>query len=293
MHQAYRSASPRVTLAAVLLLLAAPARAEHHVRVHWGGDLGVGYDDNVGNARDDPDARDSGVVSGGTHVDYVRALSLHTALVLRGTLQGEAYGAEQGLSSLRLGAMTRLSHRPGGGFHTPTLAAWLSAAGLEFDSAMRDGIEYRAGLHLIQPLTTAMAARVGVAALERRADSAVFDASHWSAGLNLDWNVLSRLTLYLGYQLQDGDLVSSGAVPPKSTHDLAGCGAADACDSDDALDGLSAYRIEGTTHVATLGANVPLSGRLALDAQLRRADASAGGNAYERWQGTVGALMRF
>lgn len=281
-------------LAAALLLLcpAAPAIAEHHVRVHAGGDLGVGYDDNVGNAQDGDEARDSTVLGGGAHLDYTRALTLQTALLLRGLLQGEAFEAESGLSHLRLGAMARLSHRTGGGFYAPTLAGWLSAAALEFDSAMRDGVEYRAGFHVIEPLTTAVSARATVAAAERSADNAVFDTSQWSAALNLDWSVASRLTLYAGYQFQDGDLVSTGNVPPKSTHNLAGCGSADVCDADDALENLSVYRLEGTTHVVTLGGNVPLSARLALDAQLRRADASAGENGYERWQGVVSVLMR-
>jgi hypothetical protein len=291
MRNPYVSAS----LAAAVLLLGAttPAAAEHHMRVQAGGDLGFAYDDNVGNAQADEDARDSAVLTGGAHVDLARALSLHTALLLRGTLQGEAYEAESALSHLRLGAMARLSHRPGGGFYTPTLAAWLSAGALEFDSALRDGFEYRAGLHVIEPLTTALVARVSVAAAERRADNAVFDTSQWSAGLNVDWSVLARLTAYFGYQFQDGDIVSTGSLPPKSTHTAEGCGTASACDPDDALEGLFAYRVEGSTHVVTVGANVPLSARLALDAQLRRADASAGENAYERLQGAVSLLLRF
>lgn len=289
-----RNRFDRARLAALVLLLmpVAVTHAEHHVRLGSGAEFGVGYDDNVGNAQDGDEARDSTVLGGGAHLDYTRTLTRHTALLLRGLLQGEAFESESGLSHLRLGAMARLSHRAGGGFYAPTLAGWLSAGALEFDSAMRDGFELRGGFHLIEPLTTAVSARASVAAAERRGDHAVFDTSQWSAGLNLDWSVASRLTLYLGYQFQDGDLVSSGRVPPKSTHDLAGCGTAAVCDADDALDGLSAYRVEGTTQVVTLGANVPLSGRLALDAQVRHADASAGENGYERLQGALSLLLR-
>ena len=282
----------RLAAATLLLGVAAPAFAEHHVRVHAGGDLGVAYDDNVGNAAEDAEPRDSTVVNGGAHIDYTRALTLHTALLLRGALQGEAYEAESNLSNLRLAATARLSHRFGGGFYAPTLAGWLSAGALEFDSAMRDGFEYRAGLHVIEPLTTAIAARASVAVAERQADSAVFDTSQWSAALNLDWSVLERLTVYVGYQFQDGDLVSPGSLPPKSSPIAGGCGSAVACDPADALDGLFAYRLDGSTHVATLGFNVPLSARFALDAQMRRADASAGENGYERWQALVSILMR-
>jgi len=281
-------------IGAALLLLATPAGAEHHVKVHWSGDLGVGYDDNVGNAAEDNDLRDSSVVSGGVNLDYVRALSLYTALLLRGGLQGEGYEAEGGLSNGRLVAMARLSHRPGGGFYMPTFAGWVSAGALEFDSAMRDGFEFRGGLFMTEPLTTAISARLSVAASQRQSDSTVFDLSAWSAGLNLDWAVTPGFTLYTGYQFQDGDVVSTGTVPPKAMHIAGGCGSASACDPDDALDNQFAYRVDASTHIGTLGLNVPLSQRMALDAQARRVDSSTdGGTSYERWQGGVSLLLRW
>lgn len=293
MRNSHRSEGLLAAIGAALLLSAGPADAEHHVRLHWSADLGLGYDDNVGNAAADSDARDSSVISGGVNLDYVRALSLNTALLLRGGLQGEGYEAEGALSNARLLAMARLSHRPTGGFYMPTFAGWVSAGALEFDSAMRDGFEFRGGLFVTEPLTTTIAARISVAASERRSDSAVFDLSAWSAGLNLDWAVAPRFTLYGGYQFQDGDVVSTGLLPPKSSHLGGGCGSATACDPDDALDGQFAYRVDARTHIGTLGLNVPLSGRLAVDAQARRIGSTAdGGTRYDRWQGVVSVLLR-
>jgi len=293
MRNAYRSEGRRAAIGVALLLLAVPAGAEHHVKLHWGGDVGVGYDDNVGNASENFDTRDSSVVSLGANLDYVRALSLNTALVLRGGLQGEGYEAEDGLSNGRLLAVVRLSHRPSGGFYMPTFAGWVSAAALEFDSAARDGFEFRGGLSMTEPLTTALSTRLSVAASQRQSDSDVFDLSTWSAGLNLDWALTPNFTLYTGYQFQDGDVVSSGTVLPKSSHIAGGCGVASACDPDDALDGQFAYQLDASTHVGTVGLNVPLSQRLALDAQARRVDSSTGGGtSYERWQGMVSVLMR-
>lgn len=295
MRNAYRNKGLRAVIGgAVLLLLATSARAEHHVSVRWNGDLGVGYDDNVGNASEDGDFRDSAVLAGGVNLDYTRALSLNTGLLLRGALQGEAVEAEDGLSHGRLLGMARLSHRPRGGFYIPTLAVWVSAGMLEYGSTMRDSFEFRGGLFLTEPLTTKISARLGVAALERSADRDVFDLSSRAASLNLDWAVTPGLTLYTGYQLQDGDVVSSGTVTPKS-HEPggAGCGAASACDLDDALDGQSAYRVDATTHVGTIGVNLPWSRRLALDMQLRRIESGTpGGTRYERLQGVVSVLLR-
>lgn len=283
-----------VVIGAALFLLAAPAGAEQPAKLRWSGDLGVGYDDNVGNASDDNDIRDSTVVVGGVNLDYMHPLSLNTGLLLRGALQGEAVEGEDGLSHGRLLAMARLSHRPNGGFYMPTFAVWASAGALEFNSTMRDGFEFRGGLFLSEPLTTSIAARFGVAAVERSADNSVFDLSGWSASVNLDWAVTPGFTFYTGYQFQDGDVVSTGTVPPKSTHLPSGCGGASACDPDDALDGQSAYRVDAKTLVATLGINVPLSPRFSLDAQVRHADSeSDGGDGYDRFQAVVSALTRF
>ncbi|MGH8442927.1 MAG: hypothetical protein ACRETF_08520 [Nevskiaceae bacterium] len=281
-------------LGLVACLAVAPARADHHMGFSWSGDLGVGYDDNVGNAALEADVRDDTILSGALNLDFHWRPTLFTALLLRGSLRGEGYDKADGLSNGKFTAMARVSHRPGGGFYAPTLAGWISAAVWEFDSRMRDGSEYRAGVFLVGPITTAVSARLGVAGVERSGDSYVFDMSSWSAGIDIDWRVLPALTLYAGYQFHDGDIVSTGSVPPKSSHLPGGGGGSSAADPDDAFDGLFAYRVDATTHLVTVGVNVPLSARLAIDGQLRRADSETdGGTGYDRWQGTVSALVRF
>jgi hypothetical protein len=290
MHHAHRTAGSRAALAALLLLLATPAAADHHVKLRWSGDLGFGYDDNVGAAANGPDIRDSAFVSAGLNLDQSRRLGSTTGLLLRGSLRGEAYEAAQGLSNGKLTALARLSHRPEGGFYMPTLAGWVSASLWEFDSAMRDGAEYRVGAYLSEPLTTALSARLSVQVSERTADSAVFDLSAWSAGLNLDWSVLGVLTLYAGYHFHDGDLVSSASVYPKAHEPEPGDDSYD----DDALDGLTAYRVQARTQVGALGVNVPISGQLSLDAQVQQVESETDyGVGYSRSLAVVSALLRF
>lgn len=293
MHHAHRSAGPRAALAAALLLLAPPAAADHHVKLRWSGDLGFGYDDNVGAAAYDMDIRDSAFASAGLNLDQARRLSSTTGLLLRGSLRGDAYEAAAGLSSGKLTALARLAHRPEGGFYMPTLAGWVSASLWEFDSAMRDGAEYRAGAYVSEPLTTALSARLSAQVSQRTADSAVFDLSAWSAGVNLDWSVLGALTLYAGYQFHDGDLVSSGSVYPKTHEPEPGDDSYDYA-LDDALDGLTAYRVQAQTQVGALGVNIPVSGELSLDAQVQQVESETDyGVGYSRSLATVSALVRF
>ena len=286
--------SARLCVAACLAC--APAHAEHHMGTSWSGDLGVGYDDNVGNAGPNADVRDDAFVAAGLNLDWSWRPTLNTGLLLRGSLRGEGYGEVDGLSNGKLVAMARLSHRPGGGFYAPTLAVWASAALREFDSRMRDGEEYRAGVFVSEPITTAIGARLGASLAERESYGAVFDLSSWSASLDLDWQVAPMLTLYAGYQFHDGDIVSTAFAAPKSSHLGGGGGGGPGAKGhpDDAFDGLFAYRVEAKTQVASLGVNLPLSPKFALDAQVRRADAeTGGGSGYGRWQAVVSALTRF
>jgi len=278
----------------VATLVAMPAHADHHMGFAWSGDLGLVYDDNAGNAEHSHDIEDDTLVSGGLNLDFHWKPTLFTALLLRSSLRGDGYDDADGLSNGKLVEMARVSHRAAGGFYAPTLAAWASAGLWEFDSAMRDGTEYRAGVYVAEPITTAISARLGATVTERDSDSAVFDLSSWAASLDLDWQVLPRLTIYAGYQFHDGDVVSTGTVLPKSSHLVGGCGGATECAPDDSFQGMFAYRLDAKTHVATIGFNVPISAKLAIDTQLRRADSEAdGGSGYDRWLGTVSALARF
>lgn len=278
----------------VAVLAAMPAHADHHIGLAWSGDLGVGYDDNVGNATDSDDVVDDTLISAGLNLDFHWKPTLFTSLLLRSSLRGDGFDDADGLSSAKLVEMVRVSHRPAGGFYTPTLAAWVSAGLWEFDSAMRDGAEYRGGVYIAEPITTTISMRLGASVSERASDSYVFDLSTWAATLDFDWQVLPQLTVYTGYQFSDGDIVSTGTALPKASHLAGGCGGASACDADDALDGQFAYRVDAKTHVATLGFNVPLSPRFSLDVQLRHADSeSDGGDGYDRFQGIVSALTRF
>ena len=285
--------SLRAAIGAALLLLAAPAGAEHHVKVHWSGDLGAGYDDNVGSAAEGVDTRDSAFVSAGLNLDYGRRLTPGTGLLLRGSLRGDAYEGAEALSSGKLTGMVRLAHRAEGGFYRPTLAGWVSASLWEFDSALRDSTEVRAGLYLSEPLTTAISARFSVQASERMADSAVFDLSAWSTGVNLDWNVLGAVTLYGGYQFHDGQLVSSASIYPKAHEPEPGDDSQYAYQEDDALDGLYAYRVDAQSHLMTLGANLPLSEKLSIDAQVQQVESETdSGVGYSRRLAVVSVLMR-
>jgi hypothetical protein len=281
-------------LALVAALLAAPAHAQpgQGLLLKFSGDMASGFDDNVTNAQHDDDIRESGFAAAGGHADYFHPLNLYATLQLRGSLQGEYWNSFDGLNNGKATGMARVMYRPDGDFYTPTLAAWLSAAAWEFDSAIRDSNEYRAGAYVREQLTTQITGRFALNLSSRESDGRVFDLSGWSASLNLDWAPAPRSIVYGGYQYYAGDVASTAT--PSLSIGLA----AEAIEADDAFGGLAgglrAYRLDATSHIGTLGYNFALSRKLSADVQAQYVTTSADlGNEYQRLIAAVSLLARF
>jgi hypothetical protein len=285
-----RAAAALLTL--VALLAAAPAQAEHHIRIHYSGDMASGFDNNVTTAQDDADIRESGFASASGNVDYFRQLNLFTSLQLRGSLQGEYWNSFDGLNNGKATAMARLLYRANGDFFTPTLAAWMSASVWEFDSAIRDSNEYRAGAYALEQLTTQLTGRFALMANLRESDGEVFDLSGYSASLNVDWVPAPRSTVYGGYQYYVGGVTST------ATPSLWIGVAAEAIEADDAFGGLAgglkAYRLDATAQIFTLGYNYAITRKLSVDAQGLYVTTSADfGIEYQKTVGVISLLARF
>lgn len=295
------SSAARGALLAAALVAAPLARAEHPISLGFSGDLGAGYDSNVFNAA--PGWEEGlAFATAGAHGNLNRRLGDATSLLGRLSLTGETYEHVEGLTNGKAALMLRVSHRPGAGFFVPVLAGWVSAAWWEFDSRIRDSVEYRGGVYLLEQLTTALRARVSLTASQRVSESEAFDLEGIAAGVDLDWLAAPSLTVYTGYQFRDGDIASTSgllygyadvgepddafavpAAPAKLTH-IPGGGSGTPY----------AYRFPATTHVGTLGVNLPIGSGLSLDVQAQYADSSTDANLdYERWIGSVSLLARF
>lgn len=299
-----------------LLALAAALPAAAASGLGFDGNVGAGYDSNIGNAATfSDDKRGVASVYGGVGANYNWPFTLYTALNLRAGLAAEGVTDLQklsnGLGDLRL----RLLHKPGEGFYVPVLAAWGSAGYRASASDIRSGSEWRAGAYLMEPVTTQIQARAGFSWLGRDSVSRVFDGEIRSYELNIDWAPVPGVTVYGGYRLDRGPLVVSadghgdGSVTPKTEH-LVLRNVADRIEPDTAFgDSWFAFRVNGRTGIAALGANVLLSKDWSIDGQARYADAkvdypaySGGGPgpgsgysgvSYKRWIGGLSLLVRF
>jgi hypothetical protein len=282
-------------LAAAALGWPAAAAAESWV---YGAEAFAGYDSNAGNAGTGDDRQGSGFLYGATSATREQRFGSRTALQLKESIALEQWLRLAQLTNVRYAVRVRMLHRPARSFRSPVLAADVAGAARHSASAIRAGVDYRAGVSAAVPVTHRVVARGGASRWWRQASHGrVFDLDGTSYTLDLDWRLDGGRTVYAGVRLDDGDFTVTGRgfgiVEPKDQH-LYLEPRASAIEADPAFGAdWWAFRVDGTTGTVTLGMNVPLSPSLSLDAQVLRGEARMNRFTYERWVGSVGLLLRW
>ena len=139
----------------------------------------------------------------------------------------------------------------------------------QYQSDLRDGSRYLAGISMRQTLTDRIQILGAVTHNERNGRNVVFDNRDNSARINLDYSLGAAGTIYMGGECRRGDLVISGS-------ELWGDYNSNAYTQDDAFTGREIYsfRFNGTTTLSTLGYNLGIGSRDAIDFSWRRARSS-------------------
>lgn len=287
-----KTARPLRRLVPMLAVLCAAAQAGEAPGWSSGGSAGLGYDSNPANA----EAGNTVPATGFAEARLAQSLSLRPqdrlAVLLRGSLDGQQYFNYTRLSNARATLLLRGLYRPDGGFYSPTLALWGSAAAWQFGSRMRSGGDFRGGASVSEQLSTAIKLRLGGYADERRSASRAFDLDAQAATLDADWLLGERCTAYLGFEYRRGRFATS--TPP----DPGAAPHAQVIETDDAIrrDGAQdlVYRLQGHARIGTLGLNYALTPALALDAQAQEIHTRADfGDHYDRWLGSLSLLAKF
>jgi hypothetical protein len=285
---------PAALLAAIALGLSTPAAAGDWT---WGAELASGYDSNVGNAAHHRDVFDSGIAYAGVGSGWEQRFGSYTALQIGGSASAEQYSNMSQLSNLGGQLRLRLLHKPGRGFFTPVLGAWVAAGARDYGSSIRDSTDTRAGVSAALPVTTQVQVRAEAQWTDRESSGRVFDLGYASYALNADWAVAPGVTVYGAMRFNEGQYAvtafGENEIQPKTEH-LYLEPRADRIELDDAFaDDWWAFRIDSQTWIGTVGVNLPLSPMMALDAQLQRSESGMGKFTYERWLASVGLLLRW
>ncbi|MEO5692130.1 MAG: putative Ig domain-containing protein [Usitatibacter sp.] len=232
-------------------------------------DAGFAWDDNATRGRESGDKyRDRSFNLG---LSQTRSFSLNpnTRFVVTGLGNAEKFDRYSGLSRFAAGAQGELQYRTSGAFDAMTFGFVGRAVYEKFESSLRTGPRYFAGVNTRRAITDRIEAFVEAGASRRDGRSEVFNWRDWSAKMNLDWSIGKGL-VYLTGEYRKGDTVSSGRPS------LVNIGLTDVFTADDAFDGLDlvSYRFDARTVMGTLGYNHPLGARDSIDFSWRRIEAT-------------------
>src|SRR5215472_11405897 len=158
-------------------------------------ELGYTYDDNVTLGRTSDEILWDQFVSLNVSASRAFPISDNTRLVVTGLLGGEKYFNYNGLSNLSGGLDVELQYRRSGAFDAITFAAFARGWLVNYDSHLRDGSHYSAGVNARGAVTDRISLFGELAWNQRRAQSEVWDLTDYSALVNLDYSV-GRGTLY-------------------------------------------------------------------------------------------------
>ncbi len=257
----------------------------------------VTYDSNIARSRGAGNVLSDVIYNVNAGKNFIVPLDDHTRLTVLGNAGYEAFNRYSRLSRYFVGVQAEFQYRPSGEFAAPTFGLFGSAAADFYDSRLRDGYRYSAGVRVQRPLTDQLDLFAALAYNVRDGRSKVFDVKDYSARVNLDYSVSAKGTAYLGADYRRGQSVSS-AVPELAFVDIA-----QAIVRDDAFtDGRGAYRLKAETWIATLGYSHGLDEGQSLDFSVRWIQSTAisrptfpgaGIVRYYDTQATVAYLIRF
>lgn len=260
-------------------------------KIRFDGEVAYSNDDNVTKAARDQDIEEDSFASAAMGATYVHAIDIANRIVIRGLIRGEFFNEFDGLSNTTGSVTATYQYRGSGEFLAPTYSAFIKAGIAEYDSELRDSDLFSAGVSVRKAFTDRIS---GLSVLQynvRDSDSTVFDTKDMSLLVNADYLLTQHSTLYLTYNYLVGDITSSSGAWLRAVN------AAEEINIDDAFPGTwFAYRLDGKTHVVTLGVNFQLAEKHSLDFSARWINSEADTDSeiyYERLQLSAAYLIRF
>ena len=233
------------------------------------GSVSVLHDDNVTRTMDSQKPQSDQSLSISISQPFVLPMSTHTRTILTGALDIAKYLDIDLLSYVSGRLQGEYQYRSSAEFGTPTYSLFAKAALVDYQSQNRDGMEYSVGLSMRKTITDRIRGYAAVFHHERDAYHTVFQNAYDGFLINLDYDVGSTGTLYLGGEYRDGDMAISYPVE-WTWYTLS---PADAT-IDDTFSGWS-YRVTGSTQILKAGFNMPISQSSSMDVAWNMAESNA------------------
>lgn len=214
----------------------------------FGGDVTLGYDDNLNNAPDDAVQIDSAFAS--LQARHLWSPWTEPRAGVDVGLAGKWYevGEVSDLSWFSASALASAWTALGCGLFAPTLTLQTQLGWREYRSRARDGMFRRVNLTFGQRLTTRITAQIQAGWSQREARNAYYEGDQVSYGAAIQWTPVRSLQLFVRHDWHSGDLTVS--VPQSDTR-FEDTGLTSYMD--DAFDGFNSYRLDTDGQVTRLG----------------------------------------
>lgn len=289
----------RAAIAAMLLMTIAPA-ATLAADTRFGLDAEFAHDTNINRAAYAGDEQSDEILSVEGHATRSYRLSNRSGIVVRGGLRLREPLEFDDLGSIAVLGRAAYRFQPSPGYTSPWFELGGAIEAMRFrDSALRDGYIASVFGSVGKHMTDRIRLGAGLGVDERSADEgALYDLSTTRAWLTLDYRAAQKLTVYGSLNWLQGDQVFTafyaGAQNQLSTYsDVAAADPAFASAFGGAA--ITAYRMEATTLLYEIGANIALAGNQAIDLGISQFSSSAdnGGGEYDGTLLRAGYLYRF
>lgn len=240
-------------------------------------DASIGLDDNVTRAQLNEDIEHDSFASVGASLAHEATRFDIGQITLNLDLTATKFVEFSGLSQVDAGGGINYTFSPWAGFGAPWFSLDAQYKVMEFDSFLRDSNLFVATGTFGKRIDDKTDMRTTLIYQSRDSDGTVFDTENVSLFVNFDFTLQKKMTLYVTYKYQDGDVFSSASSVNTNI-----INSAKAIEFDDVFDGKIAYRLDGTTQLFTLGLNLARNLDSAYDISLRFLTSDAdGGLEYE------------
>ncbi len=223
-------------------------------------DIGYMFNDNVTRAKEGGAKQADRSCTVNLSRPVIFPLTGHTRAVLTGALNGEVFDRNTGLNRFTETVLGEFQYRSSAEFGAPLFALSTKISADQYQSGLRSGFRYSAGISIQQAVTDRIRFFAAVAHNERKGNNEVFNNKDNSARINLDYSPGVVGTIYLGGEHRRGDLTVSAP-------EFWGQYNANAYAQDDAFSGgqIYSFRFDGTSTLLTLGYNLAIGPRDAID----------------------------
>jgi hypothetical protein len=247
----------------------------------------LSHDDNVGSARDHNDQVADSSASASASALQLIPFGEGYSLAAGGELSGQIYDRLTGLRNASIDGLLSLRKKWGRGAFALWTRAGVSVGRSNYEDGYRDATVYRASLELGKRVDERWNLAVKYA-FERRAatpggyeiyglSNDVFSQTGRSFTANAEYSMTERFSISLGSLLRHGDVVSTTPTAEYYIYSNSKAVAPDPAFGP----GAYAYRIDGTTYGARLGAEYSLTAHSLIGCGFQRLETHAhGGNNY-------------